>query len=543
MELQYLSHLVSFLLGLASMAYFHNVFVSIFLYKSGHPNVNVSNMLKIIFNLSGVSRSVITYVTIMVVAQCPLLNDLNALSNFFYRSSLSAFLLWRLKQIEYSTWDRWISFGLFFIRTILNILAISIFRYPSTLAGGIEISCKIVNEKSTFFQLGFICLDFIIDIFVTIRLVQILNDGNRNSAEVTSIIGRDNSPSRRTSLFTAVLYWNFLRLVIDFLYNGITVLTLFNHEINIIIIESLLCFVTISQSYLITVDAEIVKVIEGRNLNEFNQNELDWLNRDGNGIIGNNINNLPTTVISIPSSRNQVSSRSVSSIYNRILQRTTSSNNINNISNRPRNNNTHSWFTTTTSSPTTPTSPQHNQSSNNQNSVQPNSPTRQIRRPTDTLRHTASYQLDKGKFVVVSMQRLTFFEWANMVTGHNNNNNNNNNGSNCSKCSTFTNNNNSSPTTPIIEEIPDVPPLPIQLQDQRQFNQPHRQFTQPQRQHTNQYHQRQISQDDSEALLPSLAYIPQSRRGSNTSIMTNSTSQTKTNNDNPTDTFNKHSFI
>ncbi|CAG8508782.1 18068_t:CDS:2 [Rhizophagus irregularis] len=311
----------------------------------------------------------------MVVAQCPLLNDLNALSNFFYRSSLSAFLLWRLKQIEYSTWDRWISFGLFFIRTILNILAISIFRYPSTLAGGIEISCKIVNEKSTFFQLGFICLDFIIDIFVTIRLVQILNDGNRNSAEVTSIIGRDNSPSRRTSLFTAVLYWNFL-------------------------------------------------LIEGRNLNEFNQNELDWLNRDGNGIIGNNNNNLPTTVISIPSSRNQVSSRSVSSIYNRILQRTTSSNNINNISNRP-----------------------------------------------------PSYQLDKGKFVVVSMQRLTFFEWANMVT-----------------------------------EIPDVPPLPIQLQDQRQFNQPHRQFTQPQRQHTNQYHQRQISQDDSEALLPSLAYIPQSRQ-------------------------------
>ncbi|GBC02870.1 hypothetical protein RclHR1_04870013 [Rhizophagus clarus] len=453
-------------------------------------------------------------------------------------SSLSAFLLWRLKQIEYSTWDRWISFGLFFVRTILNILAISIFHPPSSLAGGFEFTCKTSQDRSdTYFQLGFICLDFLIDTFVTIRLVQILNDGNRNSAEVTSIIGRDHSPTRRTSLFTAVLYWNFLRLTIDFLYNGITVLTLVNPNINIIniiIIESLLCFVTISQSYLITVDAEIVKVIEGRNLNDFNQTDLDWLNRDGNVNNGNN-NVLPTTVISIPSSRNQGSSRSVSSIYHRILQRTTSSNNI---SNRPHN--THSWFTTTTSSPTTPTSPQHNQSLNNQNSAQPNSPTRQLRRPTDTLRHTASYQLDKGKFVVVSMQRLTFFEWANMVTGHNNNNNNNSCGS-CPKCSTFTNN--ISSNSPIIEEIPDVPPLPIQLQDQRQFNQPHRQFTQPQRQHTNQYHQRQISQDDSEALLPSPAYIPQSRRGSNTSIMTNSTSQTKTNNDNPPDNYNKHPFI
>jgi hypothetical protein len=492
-------------------------------------------MLKIIFNLSGVSRSVITYVTIMVVAQCTLLNYLNALSNFFYRSSLSAFLLWRLKQIEYSTWDRWISFGLFFIRTILNILAITISHPPSTLAGGIEISCKVFQVRSTYFQLGFIFLDFLIDIFVTIRLVQILNDGNRNSAEVTSIIGRNDSPTRRTSLFTAVLYWNFLRLTIDFFYNSLTVLTILNHNIDIIIIETLLCFFTISQSYLITVDAEIVKVIEGRNLNDFNQNELDWLNRDGSGNSSGNNNDLPTTVIAIPSSRNQVSSRSVSSIYHRILQRTTSSNNI---SNRP--NNTHSWFTTTTPSPTTPTSLHHNQ-----NSAQPNSPTRQIRRPTDTLRHTASYQLDKGKFVVVSMQRLTFFEWANMVTGHNNNNNNNNNNTNninscgnCLKCSTFTNNV-SSPNTPIIEEIPDVPPLPVQLQDQRQFNQPHRQFTQPQRQLTNNYHQRQISQDDSEALLPSA----QSRRGSNTSIMTNSTSQTKTNNDNPSDNFNKHSFI
>jgi len=482
-------------------------------------------MLKIIFNLSGVSHSVINYVTVMVITQCTLLSYLTNLSNFFYRSSLAAFLLWRLKQIEYSTWDRWISFGLFLTRTILNIVVIISFHPVDFISEGFN--CRDSTERSMFFQLCYIGFDFLIDTFVTIRLVQILNDGNRNSAEVTSIIGRNNSPTRRTTLFTAVLYWNFLRLTIDFLYNGITVFTLVDHNIDKIIIQSLLCFVTISQSYLITVDAEIVKVIEGRNLTDFNnQNDIEWLSGNGNN------GDLPTTMISIPSSRTQVAARSVSSIYHRILQRTTSSNNI---SNRTRNN-TPSWFTSSSSSPTSPTYPPQN------NLLNPNTPTRQIRRPTNTLRHTASFQLDKGKVVVVSMQRLTFFEWANMVTGHNDDDN----CGSCSKCAVS----NSSPNTPILEEIPDIPPLPTYIQDQRQFAQPHRQFTQPQRpftqpqrQFSNLHHQRQISQDDVEALLPSLAYIPQSRRGSDTSTMTNSTTQTKTNNDNPPTDNYKHSFI
>src|SRR5436305_8800796 len=165
-------------------------------------------MLKIIFNLSGVSHSVIIHVTLMVT-QCRLLSYLTNLSNFFYRTSLAAFLLWRLKQIEYSAWDRWISFGLFITRTLLNILVIVIFHPVDSTTEGIDCQ-NLTPEKSKFFQLGYIGLDFMIDTFVTIRLVQILNDGNRNSAEVTSIIGRNNSPTRRTTLFTAVLYWNFL---------------------------------------------------------------------------------------------------------------------------------------------------------------------------------------------------------------------------------------------------------------------------------------------------------------------------------------------
>ncbi|CAG8721643.1 13127_t:CDS:1, partial [Funneliformis caledonium] len=427
-------------------------------------------------------------------------------------SALAAFLLWRLKQIEYSTWDRWISLGLFFTRTILNILVIVTINNSSEEVN-IEPICTLGAALSKYFQLGYICLDLLIDTFVTIRLVQILNDGNRNSAEVNSIIGRTQSSTRRTTLFTAVLYWNFLRLTIDFLYNGITVIILFKGylEIDIVPFELLLCFVTISQSYLITVDAEIVKVIEGRNLDNFNSNDLEWLsgNSNGDGVPP------PINFVSIPSSRTQVAARSVSSIYHRILQRTTSSNYLHSNNDPSRRlNNTHSWFTTSSSSPTFPTAPSRRQLNLNSRQTS-NSSILQVKRPTNTLRHTASFQLDKGKFVVVSMQRLTFFEWANMVTGHNDDT------SNCSKCSAH---NNSSPNTPIIEEIPDIPPVPTH---QRSFT-----------------HQRQFSQEDSEALLPALAHISQSRRGSDTSTMTSSTSQTKTNDNFPMSDLNcKHSFM
>ncbi|CAI2187907.1 5244_t:CDS:2, partial [Funneliformis geosporum] len=423
-------------------------------------------------------------------------------------SALAAFLLWRLKQIEYSTWDRWISLGLFFTRTILNILVIVTIHNPKE--EGHESICISKTELSTYFQLGYICLDLLIDTFVTIRLVQILNDGNRNSAEVNSIIGRTQSSDRRTTLFTAVLYWNFLRLTIDFLYNGITVIILFNEDhmnIDLVPIELLLCFVTISQSYLITVDAEIVKVIEGRNLDNFNSNDLEWLSGNGNG--GGVPPPTITNFVSIPSSRTQVAARNVSSIYHRILQRTTSSNLLHSNNDPSRRvNNTRSWFTTSSFSPAFPTSPSRRQLNLNSRQTS-NSSIMQVRRPTNTLRQTASFQLDKGKFVVVSMQRLTFFEWANMVTG------NNDDTSNCSRCSAQ---NNSYPNTPIIEEIPDIPPVPTR---QRSFT-----------------HQRQFSQEDGEALLPALAHISQSRRGSDTSTMTSSTSQTKTNDNFPMNDLN-----
>ncbi|RIB25235.1 hypothetical protein C2G38_520016 [Gigaspora rosea] len=165
-----LEHLFSsFLSGLAAMAYLHNFFVSVILYRSGHANV--SNILKVIFNFSGIARSVVMYALVMVSQnisseQCSALTYLQVVANFFYRQALMGFLLWRLKQIEYSLWDRWISFGLFTARTILNL---AFFGYLNPkLISKTETSISICDSAS--------------------EIVQILTEGNRSAAEVNSII-------------------------------------------------------------------------------------------------------------------------------------------------------------------------------------------------------------------------------------------------------------------------------------------------------------------------------------------------------------------
>ncbi|CAG8487768.1 10736_t:CDS:2 [Diversispora eburnea] len=261
---------------------------------------HISNILKIIFNFSGVARSIILY-TFEILStieftqtQCTILVYFSVLANFFYRQALGGFLLWRLKQIEYSTWDRSISFVLYATRTILNIILLGYLRPnlsdPRKCDNGGKYGFLII-------QLGFIGIDFIIDSFFTVRLIQILNDGNRNAATLNSIIGR-KTPKR--TLFTAVLYWNFLRLTIDFLYNGIYVL----------------------------------------NTLKFNKVDVSILDE--------------TRAVST-SSRYSFRHRSIYS-----------------------------------------------------------PPSTWIKEPSYRQQQTASFQLDKGKFVVVSMQRLTFFEWANM---------------------------------------------------------------------------------------------------------------------------------
>ncbi|CAG8597807.1 5034_t:CDS:2 [Dentiscutata erythropus] len=463
----------SFLSGLAAMAYLHNFFVSVILYRSGHANV--SNILKVIFNFSGIARSVVMYALVMVSQnisndQCSALTYLQDVANFFYRQALMGFLLWRLKQIEYSFWDRWISFGLFTARTILNftdiLIKLAFFGYASpkliTQPDTSNTICDSAHEFGALpIYLSFVGIDFIIDTFVTVRLVQILTEGNRSAAEVNSIIGR--KPTTKRTLFTAVLYWNFLRLTIDFLYNAITViLAVENPSINNSVLYSLMCFVTIAQSYLITVDAEIVKVIEGSSENPPN---IEWLNSiidDGRGT-----RDVP------PSSSSTARSTSK---YQKIIK---------------------PLFIST--SPVT-CRPQYTP------------PTALIRESMLGQRQTGSFQLNKGKIVVVSMQRLSFFEWANMVTGADNNSVDNNENSyidhefkrtKIGRDGMISNN-----------SLNNIGKDSVRLLD------------------------------GNNSLIPESAYISQSRRGSDTSTMSNSSLQTKTNDTHFINELNyKQSFI
>lgn len=471
---------VSFLMGLASMTYFHNFFVSILLYRSGQAHV--SNILKIIFNFSGVAKSVITYASVIVLAaitqtQCSTLTYLSIIANFLYRQALAGFLLWRLKQIEYSTWDARLSFGLYLTRTILNLIILGYVRpkltpQDSQDPGNSAYICEQGTEYGFLaIQLCFIGTDIIIDTFVTARLVQILNDGNRNAAEANSIIGRKR---RKRTLFTAVLYWNFLRLTVDYFYNGITVLNTIG--ISDPVLDGLLCLSTIAQSYLITVDAEIVKVIEGRSPTD------EWPNTRlvGNGGDDSGSTFSPPLPVTSRTVR-ETSLTSLTSRYQRIVR---------------------SW--------TSPPSRRRTQCA---------SPTTWARESSTRQQQTASFRLDKGKFVVVSMQRLTFFEWANIVTGIDSRDGNDQ-GSETIGIGGFGGFKNKNKISVLSTE--GSPLRPTRDRDTVEMV------------------------DYNNNSLPELAHLNQSRRGSDTSTMSNSSTQTKINDmhlASNNDTNYKHSFI
>jgi hypothetical protein len=90
-------------------------------------------------------------------------------------------------------------------------------------------------------------MEFLIDILVIFRLVQILVGANNVSTNIKS----------KRSLFTAVMYWNFLRL---FVFHFLAILDMIHilPEIPSIIIK---CIIFIALTYVI---AEIVRVIEGK---------------------------------------------------------------------------------------------------------------------------------------------------------------------------------------------------------------------------------------------------------------------------------------
>lgn len=125
-------------------------------------------------------------------------------------------------------------------------------------------SCLSGAEQIPLFLALF--FDLTIDAYVTIRLVQILNRANKNASQISSNITRRT----KRSLFTAVIYWNFVRLFFAVCFNSIVLyysaLGLYrDNDLGLSVASNTLqnAFL-IFLSYSLTADAEIVRVIEGR---------------------------------------------------------------------------------------------------------------------------------------------------------------------------------------------------------------------------------------------------------------------------------------
>ncbi|CAB4496000.1 uncharacterized protein OCT59_026724 [Rhizophagus irregularis] len=324
-----------FLLGAMIMLSFHNMFVSMILYKA--RQTNVSNMLKIIFNFGFIVRNVGIlglYMTpkLPTYPMCFALQEVTMVGNVIVRLSLSAFLLWRLRQIRnvhnYGS-DKWISIILFTIKVALAIPYLIFQRTHIDYVPEVDASiCNIITPTPLPYAVGGIATEFLIDLFVTFRLVQILISANKNAAQVSTT----NIKSKR-SLFTAVMYWNFLRLFVSFIFHFQAILDIAQIESEVPSFTAKI-IVTITLSYVITVDAEIVRVIEGK----------DKRKGSSGGSAG--------------------TEKSLKSIHS------------------PRYNNSD-----------LPKYSQHAQTSSTHS------------------------QIENDKIAVVSMKRLSFFEWANVVVG------------------------------------------------------------------------------------------------------------------------------
>nr|CAG8575200.1 2496_t:CDS:2 [Entrophospora candida] len=256
--------------GLATMVYFHNLIVSVFLYKA--RQTNVSNIFKIVFNLGGLIIY-ISEIWFLIVPtdvspeECKAVGYLLPFGHIIHKSALSGFLLWRLKQIENRTLDHWLGIALFFCRFCFHFAQLPIVK-PEAVFSSDDNSyfCLSGSGDAKIPLIGAISFDLAIDLYVTIRLVQILNRANKNASQISSNITRKT----KRSLFTAVIYWNFLRLFFALCYNVIIVYyTAFsiykelNYEVTTFASAAQVLLV-ILLSYSITADAEIVRVIEGK---------------------------------------------------------------------------------------------------------------------------------------------------------------------------------------------------------------------------------------------------------------------------------------
>ncbi|CAB5216311.1 unnamed protein product [Rhizophagus irregularis] len=150
--------------------------------------------------------------------------------------------------------------------TLLQITHIVLFRLD------VGSTCDF-EDKAKFAKWGYIGIDLIINIFVTIRLIQILTKGIRNSKDLNQMTER--SPNMN-NLFKAANYWGYLQLGSTLIFNSLAIVEIipslkFGSILTIRIFQTLN---NILFSLLITNDKKIVKIIARIEDND-NDNNID----------------------------------------------------------------------------------------------------------------------------------------------------------------------------------------------------------------------------------------------------------------------------
>ncbi|CAG8828860.1 18196_t:CDS:2, partial [Racocetra persica] len=102
-------------------------------------------------------------------SQCLALHYLQAIGNVLFRESLSAFLLWRLRQIHYDRRDQWISIILFTIKTALTVPILALQRVSIVYdpVAKLPVCYHDRDPAERYIEWSSIITDFIIDIYVT----------------------------------------------------------------------------------------------------------------------------------------------------------------------------------------------------------------------------------------------------------------------------------------------------------------------------------------------------------------------------------------
>nr|CAG8479646.1 10355_t:CDS:2 [Entrophospora candida] len=194
--------------------------------------------------------------------QCIALTSLVVTGIFIYRTAFQGFLLWRLKNIEHKKKDLWIGVALFTTRVAFNFAQFFQIK-PEAVYDPDEDAyyCNQGLDLARTQVLGYISIDLLIECYVTFRFMQVLTKANETAVELKG---------GKRSMFTAIIYWNFLRLFLAIsqsaMFVGWTISGIYrsNDKELALYINSTQVLLLIGLSYAITIDAEIVRVIEGR---------------------------------------------------------------------------------------------------------------------------------------------------------------------------------------------------------------------------------------------------------------------------------------